>query len=366
MRSFISFLFGMVILTALFSCRDPDTYKTPYSGDYSGKILFFHGLDETIALFDPEESKLYPNIESTESSPNHLLIWNGSLFVTNSMSNSIQKFSYDRKKGLASQGRLYLGSNKNPWMIIPADPEGGDPRGFVPCYASGEILIVDLEAFTLSEQSIPAGENPQGGAVSGGKLYVGNVRFRGWTTEPFYPGTITVADTASGDVVTTVELAEAYNPQMIIPFPSLGEIHVVCTGAQGADDGLVVILSDTDYGELSRLSLGGSPSWAEGGIDHAEKTVYLSGVGGIQAYNYEARAVLGEDSGAGWYIYKGDGSIGDLWSGAYYDSRREALYICRSAEDLFIQLKKSSSGMWIEEKSLGTYNYPQGNLVRLP
>ncbi|MBN2049808.1 MAG: hypothetical protein JW760_05135 [Spirochaetales bacterium] len=366
MKRFIPFLGVLILLTLCLSCGDPDTYETPYPGSYSGRILFFHGLDETIALFDPAEDTLYPNIVPTESAPNHLLFWKDSLFVTNSLSNSIQKFSYDSEKGLIYQGRLFLGANKNPWMIIPVDPQGRDPRGFVPCYLSGEIVIVNLEDFTLGERVIPAGRNPQGGAASEGRLYVGNVGFNGWTSDPFDPGTLTVVDLYSEAVVDTIVLADAYNPQMILPFPSLGEIHVVCTGSQGANDGTIVILSDTSYQESTRLPLGGSPSWAEGGIDPVGKIVYLSGVGGLQAYKYESREILGEDSGQGWYSYKGGDAIEDLWSGVFYDTRYDALYVCRSAEDKLIRLRKDSSGGWREQGVWDTYNYPQGNFILLP
>ena len=355
-----------VLSLVLLGCSQPTTYQTPFSGSYSQKILFAHGLDQTLGLFDPEGGTLYPHVENTEVAPNHLAFSQDSLFVTNSLSGSIQKFSYDPQTGLLFSQRLFLGDNKNPWMIIPLDPLGISPKAYIPCYASNQILIISLSPLALTNlPSIPTGKNPQSGAIMGSKLYVGNISFDDKLFQ-YSPGTITVVDTFTDQVISTITLDSAFNPQSLIPFPGLNQVHVVCTGIPGKNDGVIVIIDTLTDEIVNRLLIGGSPSWHEGGLDPVRKEIYLSGIGGIQAYNYETSTILGtEYPSQGYFLIKGDDTLDDLWSGAFYDKNREKLYLCRSGENKFLQYTRVGA-VWVTPLSWDTLNYPQGNFILLP
>ncbi|MDC7124967.1 MAG: hypothetical protein PQJ46_05340, partial [Spirochaetales bacterium] len=145
------------------------------------------------------------------------------------------------------------------------------------------------------------------------------------------------------------------NPQSVF---ILGDrLNVICTGTNGgsakyysdseyipdgyssgdekpgtnSDDGVIIVLdiSDPDSPSvLTWLNIGGSPSGFRNAIDDSRGVVYLAGVGGIQSYSYGSESsdysVLHSSSD---FILEADNSESDYYSGLYYDSDDNLLYI---------------------------------------
>ncbi len=376
MKKFYS-IFSIYCLLLFISCENPNIYKGSIPEGIPKKLLFFNGLDETLSIIDPENYKIYNNVATTEQAPNHILSRKERVFITNSLSNSIQVFTYKNDK-ITQTGRIYLGKDLNPWMII----SDGGSRGYIPCFVTGDIAIIDLDKLTVIDaypqteeviDRIPTGECPEGGSIINSKLYIANTA---WSQDifGFKKGSVTIIDTSTNKVVKTLMIddlsyveGKGSNPQSIIPFPDKKEAHVVCTGIQGENDGKIAII-DTDKDIIKKiLYIGGSPGWAGGAINHSDKTVYLTGVSGIQAYNYDTGDFFGKNySGLGWYIWKGEKSIMDFYSGIYYDRFLDSLFICRFNKNTIMVIKKMGNGEYKEITQMETFNGPQGNIIELP
>ena len=377
-------LFILTVIISLNSCEQPPyLHRGDYPSHVPRKLVFFTGLDETLCIIDPDGEVIYNNIAETETAPNHLLLRGKELFVTNSLSNSIQVFTC-LDDGLYLTDRIYLGKNSNPWMIIPV---GGDSaKAYVPCFVSGEIAIIDLETKEELDADpaspeidrIPAGSGPEGGCVVGNYLYVGNTA---WSTDifGFDRGSVTIVDISTDQVVKTLWIdteetgGKGANPQSIVPFPDQNEVHVICTGVQGDNDGRIIVV-DTITKEVKAgvapIRIGGSPGWVGEAVNSRDKTVYLTGVKGLQAYNYLSREIYGTDSGQGYYIWEGRNTIMDFFAGVSYDSSRDCLFVCRFNDNNIIIIEKKdktkAESEYIKIGEMETFNGPQGNILELP
>ena len=371
-------IYLLLIITApilLVSCKPPAVFEGAFPISAARKLVFFTGLDETLGIIDPDNLEIYNNIANTETGPNHLYIKGNELFVTNSLSNSIQVFTY-RENDIYETDRIYLGKNTNPWMII----SDGSSRAYVPCFISDDIAVIDLETRTVIDADlstpdiidrIPAQEGPEGGCIISSKLYVVNTA---WSQNifGFKKGSLTIADTVENQVLTTLWLdnddyikGKGSNPQSVIPFPELNEVHVICTGVQGENDGKIIIVDTQTDTVKEKIEIGGSPGWAGDSINKAETTVFLTGVEGIQAYNYETKEIHGKECpGRGWYIHSGEDS--DFYSGIYYDKEQDYIFVCRFNDNKVTVLKKKSDGEYQKITEMETYNGPQGNIIQLP
>ncbi len=157
-------------------------------------------------------------------------------------------------------------------------------------------------------------------------------------------GTLTVIDIKTGALIS-IDLEESgfdpdtqrgCNPQAVIVFEELGEVHVVCSGdhpgsGNDANDGEVVVVSMDSLKVTARIAVGGSPNAFPAGIDPAGKRVFLPNNGyGITVYNYETREVL---RGAEDPIFPGEGMSGDFFTGALYDPDTDLLFVSDFTRD---------------------------------
>ena len=88
-------------------------------------------------------------------------------------------------------------------------------------------------------KTIDAGVGATGIAISNGKVYVSNTAFDGQNFS-YGQGTVTVIEGATGDVVTTINVAT--NPQSVEVAPD-GMLHVTCTGDYFSTWGKVEIIN---------------------------------------------------------------------------------------------------------------------------
>lgn len=333
-RTAVLFAVMSVLSLVMPSCtRDP--YIAPSSRDIPDperELFVINGLAETISLIEPESRAMYHDVLRTGQWPNHLLYYEGKLYLVNSGDNNI--VVYD-ENSFEERGEIYLGAGSNPWMIIRA---GSGSTGYVPNFVAGEVAVVDLVGLKVLGR-IPVGTGPEGGAYQNGKVYVCNTAWD-YQLFDFREGTVSVIDTGSNEVTATISVGK--NPQAAIPFPDLNEVHIVCTGKNGgddADDGAVYIV-DSDTDEVKEIiKVGGSPSWSEGAVDRTNKIVYLTGIGGLQSYNYSTREVF---HGSNDYILAGDNAESDFFSGVVVDEMFRVLYVCFFSADKIIVLDLDS------------------------
>ncbi len=332
--------------------------------DLKREIYIINGLAETVSIINPDavvnpggditpdqyidngntvdltKREIYNDMLLVGKSPNHILYYDDKLYITSSGENIVEVYD---ESTFAWVGEIDLGAGTNPWMVVRA---GDTNKGYVPGFAAGDVAVVNLDTYGVSAR-VPAGAGPEGAAYINGKVFVSNAA---WSQESagFGMGTVTVIDTATDTAEATVDIGEGTNPQSVIAFPGLNEVHVICTGKNGgddSDDGEIVIIdadpANQDYKTIKqRLFIGGSPTGGAGGVDTGRNRVYLSGVGGLQSYDYGdgtagSAAVIHDSSD---YIIVGDDPGQDFYSGVVYDPQTDVIFVTLFTYDTIIAL----------------------------
>ena len=315
--------------------------------DLKREVFFINGLAETLSIINPEavrnpggqiapgdyvdtgesvdltKKRVYNDVLVVGKWPNHILAYDGKLYVTSSGENIIEVYD---ESTFAWRGKIDLGTNSNPWMVVR---KPGTAKGYIPNFVAGDVAVVDLDTFEVLER-IDAGQGPEGAVYYNGYLYVCNTHWN-YQIFGFERGTVTVIDTANDAVVETIDIENGYtegegcNPQSAVAIPSLDEVHIICTGDHGSHDGAIVIL-DADPGSgtfldiKARSEIGGSPIYSEGSIDTSRGLVYLSGVGGVSSYAYT-------DPVAGvTLVITASDPAGDFYAGTVYDPAEDILF----------------------------------------
>jgi hypothetical protein len=223
--------------------------------------------------------------------PNQILIDGDTLFIVVSGENRIAVLS---ESSLEDQGSIRLPRGSNPYSLAadPANPGLLWVSGFSDnkVYALDTVLRQVAAVVDLNGAGIPGSTvtGPEGLLWQNGKLYVA---CSGWDQALFGygPGIVAVIGESGGTYSVTGKITVGSNPQSLVPFADYGEIHVVCSGIQSADDGSLYVIGTTpgDPEEdtvTGSLLIGGSPVYNPGGNDPGTGTVYLSGSGGIRIY----------------------------------------------------------------------------------
>jgi len=296
--------------------------------DVQRELFIINGLAETISIINPETQELYNDVLTTGKWPNHLYFYDGKLYVTNSGDNEIVVYNED---SFEKEGEIYLGSGTNPWMII--QPEG-TTTGYVPNFAASEVAVVDLGTYSVTNR-IPVGEGPEGGVYHDGEVYVCNTN---WDYQQFgyNNGTVSVIDTHTEEVVKTITVGK--NPQAALAFPTLDEVHIICTGNNGgedADDGEIHVIATTDYSVKQVLAIGGSPVGSEAAIQRDKQLVFLAGVGGVMSYNYASKQIVhGSDN----YLLSASDVESDFYSGLVVDEENSLIFCSFFSQDKILVL----------------------------
>ncbi|MFW5769192.1 MAG: YncE family protein [Spirochaetota bacterium] len=322
-------IFVLNSLAETVSIINPDAVRDP-----DGLIAADDHIEYGAAV-DLEKKPIYNDVFLVGKWPNHILHYDGKLYITSSGENIVEVYD---ETSFAWIGRIDLGTNSNPWMTVRKE---GTSKGYVVNFAAGDVAVVDLDTREVLER-IPAGSGPEGAAYLNGRLFICNTN---WNQQEygFDTGTVTVIDTVNDEVEETIELGETEtNPQSVLALPDQDEIHVVCTGKNGGDDSNdgVIVVVDADPGSpgfltiTGRYSVGGSPVYSEGGLDSARGRAYLSGVGGITAYDYTTGAVEP--------VLTADDQENDLFAGTIYDESSDIIFAADFTHDRVLALDGST------------------------
>ena len=326
---------GLLVIIFLSSCmRDPYVAPTKrLTEDFEKEVFIINSLAETISVIDGSaDGDLYDDVLITGSWPNYCLVYDGRIYLVNSGDNNITVYD---ESSFEYSGEIYLGAGSNPWMIIH---KPGTAEAYVPCFASGDVAVIDLEALTV-ETRISAGAGPEGGAWQDGKVYVGNTAWN-YQTFSYNEGTVSIIDDTEHEIIKTLEVG--INPQSIIAFPALNEVHVICTGKNGgpgSDDGQVVVINTLTDTVSAVIDTGGSPVGGSGCIDSLTGTVYLSGIGGIISYNYNTKTVIHNSEN---YLLELENTVNDFYAGLTVDESARYLYISFFTGDKVLKVNLDS------------------------
>jgi DNA-binding beta-propeller fold protein YncE len=176
-------------------------------------------------------------------------------------------------------GGVDLGLLSNPWEVAPA----AGRQAYVTEWEADRVSRIDWGRGTV-EARIPVPPNPQGVAVLGERAYVASVLFdqdRSFQT----PGVVSIIE--ADTVVAVVRVGR--NPQSVLVIEN--EIHVICSGPLGADQGIVMIIDPEAQAVVDSILVGGNPAF---GARHAD-ALYLSGFyGGLLKVDWRRRVALND------------------------------------------------------------------------
>jgi len=324
----------IIILLLLFSvsCIKPVQFNPggrPVSDDKKNEVYIVNSLAETISVIDTSALKIKNDILETGLWPNYISVRNNTGYIVNSGDNSIQIFDEDT---LTTVRNINLGANSNPWSL---SFYGLTDTGFIPNFVAGNIAVVNLNTGAVLKR-ISVGTGPEGAVVCNGKLYVANTSWN-YETYSYGQGTVAVIDLNSYKVVKIINTDK--NPQCIIGFDSINEIHVICTGNNGgadSDDGKIDIIDTSNDTIKQVLDIGGSPGGFA--VDYSFNKVYLCGVGGIQVYNYLTRDILHSSTN-----YLAVGNSNDFFSGLTIDTVNNRIFATIFNSDKIFVLDRFSN-----------------------
>jgi hypothetical protein len=331
--------------------------------DFEREVFILNGLAETMSILNLSEIQeiedpagaFYNNVMILGVWPNDLYIYDNNLFVLNSGDNKISVYE---ETSLDYAGSIDLGNNSNPMAIVPA---GSSSIALVPEFIRGSVAIVNLDTFSLVARIEEVGTGLMAGVYVEGspdKGYICSSAYNSQTGK-FDAGKVIVIDIDNRTVLSTISLEDGdydsetdsgSNPTSIVAFPGLNEVHVACAGttlgsAADNDNGKIIIINTSTDSVAATLDIGGSPSFNSGSIDSGNSIAYLSGVGGVQSYNYTTREVLHGSTGlpgsSGGYIITDDANDSPFFSGIVYDGVENVLVVCYFSADSIILLNGS-------------------------
>lgn len=208
-------------------------------------------LDGTIARVDLDAGTVVQAVLVTSSIPNRIVATAdfAFAFVAASSGNRVDVFDLTAESGIAS---VPLPPGSNPW-----DCEVVGTRVFVTALLGDRVYEINPWSAAVVD-TIETGVAPEGMCVAAGKLYVANTGFD-FGTFIYSPGTVTVVDLASNDVVATIPVG--LNPQECIA-TSNGEVHVVCTGDFFLTAGAISIVDPATDTVVESIPVDGYPGGA--------------------------------------------------------------------------------------------------------
>ena len=338
----------LIVLTIiLISCRiePPDLPEENrlYVPDLKREIFVLNSLGESLSVINPEyagenlPSGELPPFEYTDNGltfsteikdlyngetgngivavgqwPNQIIGIGNSLYIVESGGNTI---SVRDESTFRITGTIDLPSGCNPYYLYP-DPDNTG-TAYVSGFLNNTLYVLNLADNTITAEislntdsgTVP-GRGPEGIACADGYIFVACTN---WNTDlyGYKQGAVIVIDSETNEVVSRINIETdeinrlfeedpdfcwGCNPQSILPFPELHEIHIICTGTMGtelggenyksSDDGEIIVMDTQDFFIKTRLQIGGSPLGSVQGIDFDKHIVYLSGTDGIRAYSY--------------------------------------------------------------------------------
>jgi len=243
--------------------------------------------------------------------PNSIVYNGNKLYVLNSTSQDINILELADSNLVRSLDTVDVsfGGNRSPYSMALANT--GDL--YVSNFADNSVSIVNITDMTVSLIIPNVGQGPQGILANDDKIYVciSGVHLNGTTDSSGFVGIIS---TVSPRVYKRIPVG--VNPQYLIK-DAAGQIHVVCTGTYGDNNGEIYKISARADSITQVINIGGNP----GDIAITGRFAYLSNYGDLNSgflyrYNVTTGQILNSpdnpilvSKGASRLIARSNGSI---------------------------------------------------------
>lgn len=172
-----------------------------------------------LTLYDIDRDTVYADVYESANGGSHLgslgddiAVLNGRAYIVMSGSHDLKVISTDDHRLLQSAN--YPGATPHD-VVVSAD----GARMFLTMLFSDSVLSVDPTTLAV-RRSIPVGQNPQGLALAGSRLFVCNSGFGSGRT-------VSVVNTENEEVLKTIDL---YDGPSGVAFAPDGSVWVACTG----------------------------------------------------------------------------------------------------------------------------------------
>lgn len=199
----------------------------------------------SVSAFDPASEQVETAaISGLGSIVQSLAVIDNRLYVMANSANRVDVFDHESLERVAQIEEVvsprYLLANGNTAYVTSL-------YGSIGQFDGGLVTVIDLESNTKLVE-IPVGDNPEGLALVGSRLYVANHGFGSGST-------LSVIDTATHEVVDTIDV-DCDGPRFLIADEE-GEVFVFCTGETvWGDEGIVsrtdgaIRILDGETGEI--------------------------------------------------------------------------------------------------------------------
>lgn len=331
-------LFVVLIAGLLFSCEKPHAPSGRNFPDAAREIFLINGNAESISVLNADTLEMHSHVMLTGTFPNDLVYYQDRLFVVNSGSNSISVYD---ESTFSLIGEVDLGSGRNPMKLIVDDAH----QGWIPNLLRGSLSVIDMDTLELiisGEEEIMVGAAPEGGCYLNNRIFVCNTGGFNSDTGGFnYNGSLTVINKQSYEELETLDLGPDTNPRSAQAFPDLNQVHVYLNGLNDQDDGKILVYQvpagEGNIEQIGTYDIGGNPSFSGSARDSVHQRVFLSGQGGVSAYNPQTMEILySSDS----FLYPASADYSILFGGVAVDSVLDRVLITDFNNDSLYLLEK--------------------------
>lgn len=294
-----------VFLTAVLlaaGCVAPQQFEAELSGRSdppADELWVLNNLEESASFIRPDligGGTAFAKGFLTGSVPNRLLFKYGRGWLVASYGNSVKLFD---PVTLQELGTVKLESGSNPWDCLPLNSSSA----LVTCFLTDSVALADFSDGTVKQrlELAPFATNagyrarPEGIAGTNNAAWVACT---GWnfSSGSFNSGAVAqLTNNGSGWQVIQY-WSTMTNPQALLYLPDRDELHLICTGENRADDGVVQIFQASTGTLLTNLPVGGSPHQ---GVRSGD-AVLLAGNSSVLRYTVAARQIT-HGSAAPWY-----------------------------------------------------------------
>jgi YVTN family beta-propeller protein len=260
MNRYIPLLLTIFLASFLSACSEDDVNKPlPVPDQARGLYILNEGTfqrsNASLSIFLPDSNRVLNNVFSAASGRplgdvgNSLTVHDGKLWIVVNNSHRIEVMDLATRSVVMSIECL---EGASPRHIVFSD----DGIGYVSNLYRNSVSVLDPVSGSFTAE-IPVGSNPDGMAISAGRLYVANSGFGA-------DNTVSIIDLTSNSVVKTLTVGDY--PATILPLTD-DAIAVLCTGAYNdfndpADDtpGMLFIIDTQAQRITDTLVIGGHPS----------------------------------------------------------------------------------------------------------
>jgi YVTN family beta-propeller protein len=234
----------LLVIALLNSCKKEDPQPVAPSSLPNGIMVLNEGLfqqnNSSISWIDLSTgqvtSDLFMNVNGRllGDTGNDMKVYGGKIYVVVNNSNTLEILNKNTGKSIKQISMTAGGNGKQPRSV--AFYQG---MVFITCY-DGYVDVLDTASLTIT-QRIQVGSNPEGLAVSGGKLFVAN---SGGLNYPNVDSTVSVIDLSTCQEITKVTVGK--NPGGVKVDPA-GDVYVIARGNYGSIPSRMIKVDPVTY-----------------------------------------------------------------------------------------------------------------------